>query len=144
MSIAGRAWAGWRETPAAERFILPVWKKFVSLHRRFHTAEAHRERRDTRVGNPIGNDRTYKKDVVTAFYLRLMNLANSIWYRNNAMFLRPLVWHITVIVISIRVGFGIAYSVPRAMREPHERDKQESCSRAFLCVVWQRKQSINQ
>lgn len=132
------AWAGWRETPAAERFILPVWKKFVSLHRRFpYRRSPTRERRASGRAIPAGHDRTYRKDVVTAFYLRLMNLANSIWYRNNAMFLRPLVWHITVIVISIRVGFGIAYSVPRAMREPHERDKQESCSRAFLCVVWQ-------
>lgn len=136
MSIAGRAWAGWRETPAAERFILPVWKKFVSLHRRFRIAEAPLESDGIRGwGNPIGNDRTYKKDVVTAFCMRLMNLANSIYHRNSAMFQCPLVWHIVVSLYPQRVGFGIAYSVPRAMREPHERDKQESCSRAFFICL---------
>ena len=52
-----------------------------------------------------------------------MNLANSIWYRNNAMF-NVHVWAYSVLLYTVSVGFGIAYSVPRAMREPHERDKQ--------------------
>ena len=34
------------------------------------------------------------------------------------------VWAYSVLLYTVSVGFGIAYSVPRAMREPHERDKQ--------------------
>ena len=39
----------------------------------------------------------------------------------------------SVQLYTFSVGFGIAYSVPRAMREPHERDKQSGrFPRSFL------------
>jgi len=41
------------------------------------------------------------------------------------------------------VGFGIAYSVPRAMREPHERDKQSSrFPRFFIALIDNKKNGI--
>ena len=43
--------------------------------------------------------------------------------------------YIVTILYTIRVGFGIAYSVPRAMREPHERDKQSSRFPRFFFYI---------
>ena len=81
------------------------------------------------------DDGHIEKDVVTAFYLRLLNLANSYGYRNNAM-LNVHGWHIVYLLYTRCVGFGIAYSVSRAMREPQHLDKQESCSLVFFNMLF--------
>ena len=43
-------------------------------------------------------------------------------------------WYIVTMLYTTRVGFGIAYSVVRAMREPHERDKQSGRFPRFFFI----------
>ncbi len=80
------------------------------------------------------NDRTYRKDVVTAFYLRRRELRNftgsAITQCSSSMG-----WHTSVLLYTISVGFGIVYSEPKAMRRPSTRDKQSSRFPRFFCVL---------
>ena len=42
-------------------------------------------------------------------------------------------WAYSILLYTVSVGFGIAYSVSRAMREPYTRDKQSGrFPRSFL------------
>jgi len=40
----------------------------------------------------------------------------------------------SIVLYTVSVGFGIAYSVVRAMREPNVRDKQVKIPALFLCL----------
>ena len=47
------------------------------------------------------------------------------------------VWAYSVLLYTVSVGFGIAYSELRAMREPYTRDKQSGrFPRFFFIFLW--------
>lgn len=94
--------------------------------------------------NPTGSERTYKKTLKRRFYLRLIgisqiHISDAITQCTSSI---GLVY--SNLTISIRVGFGIAYSsLTGNARASISGISKKVVPALFLCVVWQRKYSIN-
>ena len=85
---------------------------------------------------------TYKKDVVTAFYLRRIGTSQLLMTTAIAQCTPSMVWRMVVLLCVFSVGFGIAYSVVKGNAKASIRGISKKVVPTLFYMLFERENKV--